>query len=92
MYRWNISDLHVFFVGSCSVDQECIPIQECPFTKKLKKIIKSSSDKDEKRILKQVINARRCGGSCEETVCCDIVEGNSFLYYLGAVQKFQSTV
>lgn len=64
--------------GSCSVNQECISIKKCPYTKELFSQVKSTSNPDEKAQLIQAIRLRVCGEPSDRTVCCDIDQGSSF--------------
>ena len=62
------------------MNQECIAITKCPFTKQLNMLIKYSSNEDEKKALQQIINSMICGGALSETVCCDIAEGINSIF------------
>ena len=64
-----------YFVGSCSVSQECISIKKCPYTKELFSQVKATSDPEEKAQLIQAIRLRVCGEPSDRTVCCDINQG-----------------
>ena len=75
----DISENHFFFIGSCSGNQECVPITKCPLTKQLNKIIKFISNEEEKETLQELINSRICGGPLAETVCCDTNKGKKKL-------------
>ena len=68
----------ILLVGSCSVNQECISIKQCPYTKELFSQVKSTSNPDEKAKLIQAIRLRVCGEPSDRTVCCDIDQGRKF--------------
>ena len=72
------SDYHIFFAGSCSVNQECISIEKCPITKHMITSIKYSTNEEEKETMQQLINSRMCGEPLDETVCCDVIQGKSY--------------
>jgi len=57
---------------SCAVNQECIPIKECPYTRKLFAQVKSTNDSQEKANLIQAIRVRVCGSPTDRSVCCDL--------------------
>jgi len=61
-------------VGSCNVNQECIPIKECPYTRKLFAQVKATDDAEEKGKLISAIRLRVCGSSTDRTVCCDLYD------------------
>ena len=64
-----------FSLGSCTVNQECISIKECPYTRKLFAQVKATNDSEEKANLIQAIRVRVCGNPTDRTVCCDLQQG-----------------
>ena len=71
----NLFHLSFFSIGSCNVNQECIPIKECPYTRKLFAQVKATDDAEEKGKLISAIRLRVCGSSTDRTVCCDLYDG-----------------
>ena len=71
----------IFFAGTCPVNEECIAITQCPFTKHLNMLMKFSSNKDDKKIIQQLITSKVCEGPSEESVCCDLTKGKSSLLH-----------
>ena len=69
-----ISGISPFSVGSCNVNQDCIPIKECPYTRKLFAQVKATDDAEEKGKLISAIRLRVCGSSTDRTVCCDLYD------------------
>ena len=68
--------IHYYFsLGSCTVNQECISIKECPYTRKLFAQVKATNDSEEKANLIQAIRVRVCGNPTDRTVCCDLQQG-----------------
>ena len=70
-----------FLLGSCSKKQKCIAATECPFTKQLDILIKSSSNKNEIKTLEKAMDSRLCGDPSAKTVCCDEKQGKSSLFF-----------
>ena len=63
------------------MNQECVAISQCTFTKYLNMLMKLSSNEDEKKGIQQLINSRTCGDASGESVCCDMTQGKSSLLY-----------
>lgn len=61
----------IFILGSCSLNQECVPMTKCPFTKLLDMAIKVSSNEDDKKAVQQLIDSKNCGDPSAGTICCD---------------------
>ena len=75
----NINCIYIILLaGSCSVNQECISIKKCPYTKELFAQVKSTSNPDEKAQLIQAIRLRVCGEPSDRTVCCDVDQGKGY--------------
>ena len=72
----------IFLLGSCSKKQKCIAATECPFTKQLDILIKSSSNKNEIKTLEKAMDSRLCGDPSAKTVCCGCHSRNSIVYFL----------
>ena len=63
------------------MNQECVAISQCPFTKHLNMLMKLSSDEDEKKGIQQLIKSRICEGLSGESVCCDITQGKNSMQF-----------
>merc|ERR1712241_716992 len=75
---------------SCTVNQECISIKECPYTRKLFAQVKATNDSEEKANLIQAIRVRVCGNPTYRTVCCDLQQVDESSFYpkrIGSISK-----
>merc|ERR1712008_623637 len=62
--------------AQCKLNQECIKLRDCPYTKKLLTTVLSSSDREEKNNMIAEMRKLVCNPS-DRSVCCDIEESEA---------------
>ena len=60
------------FTDNCNINQTCMKVQNCPYTKKLLKDARTTNDAKEKEKIIGLIKSRICGNTADRTVCCNI--------------------
>ena len=60
------------FTDNCNINQTCMKVQNCPYTKQLLKDARTTNDAKEKEKIIGLIKSRICGNTADRTVCCNI--------------------
>ena len=61
----------IISIDSCNINQTCMNVQECPYTKKVLEELAMTNDVKIKENLITSIRSLICGNVADKTICCD---------------------
>ena len=59
------------YIPECSQDKECVEVDKCPHTRKLREEADAATGESDKKFLLSSIESLLCGDLLNKTVCCD---------------------